>query len=383
MKQTILSYFLLLALFNSLTGKASDHVTLSLENATSTLNTIEFDVTIINDGTTSLNLRGYQFGINFNTSIMNGATLDTFKYLTGTRDAVFNGLSNNTAGFANLQLRNSSNPVANSSSVILPIGTTYSLGRFKFTNTVNWLIPSTPNLQFQLAAQTGKFHCIVFVYNPTTQLQSTLTNAAGTVNGVSNIGSLAFTAPLPVKLSSFSGTKSGPSDLLTWTTSQEQNNQYFNVQHSRDGIAFNTIDRVYSMAQDGNSKNELTYSIENEQPNVGHNYYRLEQVDIDGHATIETKIIDLERSSESASVKVSPNPAASFVTIHYISEKAQRVSCQLLNMNGKIIRSSSFTSSAGENEIAFDLKEIASGNYIVQFMENNKVISIEKIVKIN
>ncbi|MBK7589384.1 MAG: hypothetical protein IPI22_14150 [Bacteroidetes bacterium] len=49
------------------------------------------------------------------------------------------------------------------------------------------------------------------------------------------------------------GTKLESSDKLSWITSSEQNNAYFNLQHSTDGISFSTIAKVSSKAPNGNS----------------------------------------------------------------------------------------------------------------------------------
>ncbi|MBK7589395.1 MAG: LamG domain-containing protein [Bacteroidetes bacterium] len=99
--------------------------------------------------------------------------------------------------------------------------------------------------------------------------------------------------PLPVTVTSFSGTKLESSDKLSWITSSEQNNAYFNLQHSTDGMSFSTIAKVSSKAPNGNSNTALSYTATNNKPALGHNYYRLQQVDIDNKVSVHAQIVDL------------------------------------------------------------------------------------------
>ena len=363
---------------------SAEHVTLSLQNATSTTNTIEFDVYIVNDGTTSLQIKGYAFGINFSPTILNGGTPgpSSYVYIAGTRDPAFTSLSGVSTAYNNNQLKATSTLVPSVNAVTLVPGLQYRLGRFSFTNTVNWLSGSVPNFQFQLQLVTGKTQCQVVCLVDGSSLSTAMTYTTNNLNVYSLIIALTLNVPLPVTLSSFSGSKEGSVDFLTWATSQELNNSHFNLQHSTDGISFSTIARINSKGEQGNSSTILDYSYTNMSPVSGHNYYRLEQVDIDGHATIESKVIDLERTSGNV-IRLFPNPAMNILNVTVNTEKTQNTRVKVLDMNGRTIKTVQAQTSAGSQTIQVDINDLSVGSYFIQVFENGALSFTDKIKKVN
>jgi hypothetical protein len=94
------------------------------------------------------------------------------------------------------------------------------------------------------------------------------------------IGHLNWAGPLPVELTSFTAKPAGSSVLLTWVTAWERNAQQFDVQRSQDLSEFSTIG---SLPARGTTDHRQTYTLADEWPLGGTNYYRLRQVDGDGH----------------------------------------------------------------------------------------------------
>jgi hypothetical protein len=90
-------------------------------------------------------------------------------------------------------------------------------------------------------------------------------------------------AVLSVELSDFKVKANQKSALLTWTTASEKDNAYFDVQHSTNGADFQTIGQVNGS---GTRTVATTYSFDHKDPSVGVNYYRLNQVDANGKATL-------------------------------------------------------------------------------------------------
>ena len=54
-------------------------------------------------------------------------------------------------------------------------------------------------------------------------------------------GAFEYSAPVPVVLINFQGTKIGNSNKLTWTTTSEINNVGFQLQRSADGVIFSDL----------------------------------------------------------------------------------------------------------------------------------------------
>ncbi len=149
---------LLSMLLFSLTGFSNPHITMSLKNISATSNTIEFDLFIVNDGTTALKLSGCSFGINFDHSILNGGNIH-YSYLEGTQCEALNGLTAFSLATATVdgvnQLRMTSGASRMEDSPELVPYTSLKVGRFNVTNSVSWAKNSTPSFTFQQVSKPG------------------------------------------------------------------------------------------------------------------------------------------------------------------------------------------------------------------------------------
>ena len=91
---------------------------------------------------------------------------------------------------------------------------------------------------------------------------------------------------LPIKLLGFTATKEGSKNLLQWTTVQEVNSSYFEVERSGDGVNYKAIGQVNGA---GNSSVAKNYSLVDAKPVNGMNYYRLKMVDKDGQSILTAR----------------------------------------------------------------------------------------------
>lgn len=96
------------------------------------------------------------------------------------------------------------------------------------------------------------------------------------------IGHLNWAGPLPVELISFTAKPAGNRVQLAWTTAWERNAQQFVVQRSQDLNEFSTVG---SLLARGTTEQRQTYTLTDDWPLDGTNYYRLQQVDGDGQIT--------------------------------------------------------------------------------------------------
>lgn len=125
---------------------------------------------------------------------------------------------------------------------------------------------------------------------------------------------------LPIELVSFKARAvASEGDLgkveITWQTAWERDNDYFEVEKSRDGVNFQSIARVSPKGNNGFSNSIQNYVHYDEQPWLGKNYYRLKQVDFDGTTTYsKIEVVIFERSAlapTAGKMEVYPNPFAS------------------------------------------------------------------------
>ncbi len=66
---------------------------------------------------------------------------------------------------------------------------------------------------------------------------------------------------------------------LTWTISNQINNSHFEIEHSINGQFYKALDRIEG---EGNTSKEVDYEYVHNHPDLGMNYYRIKQVDLDG-----------------------------------------------------------------------------------------------------
>ncbi|MBK7692514.1 MAG: T9SS type A sorting domain-containing protein [Bacteroidetes bacterium] len=187
--------------------------------------------------------------------------------------------------------------------------------------------------------------------------------------------------PLPATVTNFSGLKLESADQLSWTTSSEQNNAFFNLQHSTDGSHFTTLAKVNSKAPNGTSATTLNYSSINNKPSLGHNYYRLQQVDMDGKVSVHAQIVDLIWGATGSTVSIYPNPTTDILNIDLYAVKDQNTTVKLLDMSGRVIKQIQAKSAVGMNNIKLSMGEIASGVYTIQVYENNTLSHTSKVKK--
>jgi len=110
---------------------------------------------------------------------------------------------------------------------------------------------------------------------------------------------------LPVTLVKFTGSPEKDHILLEWTTSTEIDNDYFEIQHAKDGENFEIIGIVQG---NGNTNELIDYSFPDYSPFLGVNYYRFRQVDFDGNFEF-SPIIRVDFDSESnLNLVLYPNP---------------------------------------------------------------------------
>lgn len=170
MKTTIIKQAsaLLLGTMLSLNAFSQDHVTMSMKNIKATTNTIEYDLYIVNDGTTTLKLSACSYGVNFNPDILNGGTL-TYSYHENSRGNELKGLKPCTLSAEKRlsinQIRMTTTPVPFENAPQLVQNKPYKIGHFRISNSVAWKQNSRPDLSMQEHNQPGYTNTQLVAYS--------------------------------------------------------------------------------------------------------------------------------------------------------------------------------------------------------------------------
>jgi predicted outer membrane repeat protein len=184
--------------------------------------------------------------------------------------------------------------------------------------------------------------------------------------------SLLPSSPLPIKLISFEAKAQEKHIQLTWKTASETNSAGYDIERSENGKDFTKIGYVKSVANNGNSNEQLGYAFTDETPIEGNNFYRLKQLDLDGKfAYSAIKSVKMENEE---TVKVYPNPSSDFINIETNSNSKIK-NIQLVNAKGSVV----YHSNLFENKI--DISNQPLGIYFLKIEETSGKITLEKVLK--
>jgi parallel beta-helix repeat protein len=172
---------------------------------------------------------------------------------------------------------------------------------------------------------------------------------------------------LPVSfINPFRATKIKESVKVEWTTANEKDNAFFEVQRSVNGIDFSVIGTVKGI---GNATRITPYFFTDNKPNMGINYYRIKQVDRD-EKSVFTNILTV--LFDAKKVSVFPNPAHEKLSI-LTDETIEFV--KIKSVNGSVLK----TQKGHFSQL--DLDNLGSGFYILEVkMEGSPVPLCQKIV---
>jgi hypothetical protein len=187
-------------------------------------------------------------------------------------------------------------------------------------------------------------------------------------------------AVLPVTILDFSASYVSANNVkVAWTTTNEINAAYFEVERSTDQSNFIAVGQVNAS---GSFNPIHSYSINDQLYNINGNtvYYRLRIVDMDGKYTY-SKVIPVKLGQPENMLSVYPNPVDNYVIVNLFSDNAGNGVLRLIDNSGRQILTKSFIVSNGNNSIAVDqLGNLPKGIYIIQIMFNNNLYN-QKVIK--
>lgn len=186
-----------------------------------------------------------------------------------------------------------------------------------------------------------------------------------------NIDAGIVTGSVPITLLSFTARLYNNNQVkLNWQTTAEINNDYFDVQRSTDGINFNSIGRV---AGNGTTFIPHNYSLIDQHPVAGFNYYRLRQVDFDGHFTYShIERIEIKKAETVTAYYNNQNNTIQLL----FTDGQDNLNIKLYASNGQLVKSAK----AANNTISYtlNLPALATGVYMLQ-LNSDKTNFAKKI----
>lgn len=169
---------------------------------------------------------------------------------------------------------------------------------------------------------------------------------------------------LPLTLVEFTGKLQNNTAYLQWQTANEVNTKQFLVQHSDNGIVFNTIGSVKALSTGGNH----SYYFNDAKISAGQNFYRLQMTDNDGRSSY-SNIISIKTNNENPSLTVYPNPATNNAALLFNATAKSKYAIRITDVSGKVIKNINGVSEIGENKVFLNVSNFNSGTYFVIFTD--------------
>lgn len=173
-------------------------------------------------------------------------------------------------------------------------------------------------------------------------------------------------APLPIQLTSFTGTYSEGIATLNWQTSQEINNDRFELFRSFDGSDFELAGTI---AGAGNSYSVKNYRYQDRVNLSGNIFYKLKQIDKDGNFSF-SQIVRLSAKSANASFQIYPNPVVSNFTASFSATKTGKAMLLIRNTNGQTVYTQTIDVIKGNNAQTINAPQLKTGMYYVSVVND-------------
>jgi dienelactone hydrolase len=166
---------------------------------------------------------------------------------------------------------------------------------------------------------------------------------------------------------------------VDWTTASEQNNHYFVIQRSTDGVLFTSLDSLPAT----NLTTAHSYSYIDGTPPSGHDFYRIQQVDLDGKTSF-TGIKEVTVGSEGPlALRISPNPASgATVFLEMNSAGLGVLQVSLSDAQGKIVHTWTFQKQNAQWSQTLDLGNVPPGNYFITVKGDNNSRQVRQLTKL-
>lgn len=178
---------------------------------------------------------------------------------------------------------------------------------------------------------------------------------------------LSIDCALSIDWISFNGYVREENNILTWSTASEQDNDYYEVTRSIDGIHFETI---HKMDANGNTTtiSQYTYTDLNVSENY---YYKINAVDIRGDRA-STQIIYLARNKEYFDITaLKPVPTQDLLYIDVQAAQAEKLTLSIMDLTGKILTQNQASIHKGMNTLTMPVQDLSAGMYLISITSDN------------
>ncbi len=184
-------------------------------------------------------------------------------------------------------------------------------------------------------------------------------------------------SPLPVELIYFSGSDEKDFNLLKWKTASEINNLGFDVERSATGYGFEKIGFIKGA---GTTAQINDYRFEDHDIKRNIYYYRLKQIDFNGHFAY-SNVIAVRRNSDQTGIEfIFPNPFENEITLVMNGEYDEPVLVRLFDVSGKKVYENQVTVENYQATLQLSALSLRQGTYFIYIIADREIFT-QKLFK--
>lgn len=181
---------------------------------------------------------------------------------------------------------------------------------------------------------------------------------------------------LPVKLNTFMGKKEAENVKLSWTVSENETGDYFEIEKSLDGVNFQTAAIFFATDKNGNEFYPVKLNSDNSKQ-----YFRLKVINKNGLVSYSKILVIGNQAEMNNNLKVNQNQLANGLSFSFKTDEKGAYNISMYAMNGSRVLATQSNMEKGTNSVSVNMNnELPKGMYILE-VSNGSEKAIAKIVK--
>lgn len=202
---------------------------------------------------------------------------------------------------------------------------------------------------------------------------SIFSNCGDINNNQTASGTIFVQGTLPVDLVNFEANRIEDKVKLNWSTASEEQNEYFEVLRSRNLEDWHIVGVVPGA---GTTSVQQDYSLVDENPMAGDNYYQLRQVDYNGDDSF-SEIVHLRfEGGDGYKIEMYPNPFRDLLQIRNLDVNNIK-KARIIDVKGSLI------SEVMLQEPFIHSEFLENGLYFIQVLDSEeRIVHTQKVLKI-
>ena len=201
-----------------------------------------------------------------------------------------------------------------------------------------------------------------------------------TRSGFTNFSPFAVSTylALPVKWLSVNGRNDNKNNIINWTVASEENNDHYIIEVSTTGNNFTKIGKIKGA---GTTNIEQRYSFIHYKLTEPVYYYRIKQVDIDGHYSYSKVVRIVTDNSAKNGIIILNNPVLDRLSVSIMVSHSFAGSINITDMGGKSIYKQKLYLGAGNSIIDLGSFHHPAGIYYLVFVDEKGNREVVKFIK--